>query len=127
MAVIEKGGLIFIPLVISVLLGVFNGEETKREPKNDIEIQMDNYEKYLDSCIIAKSQILGSKAIHRDSTAKVLTKVCNILKTEVKVLKVENKTLKTEVKELSNKKDTIVKIVEIRKGLFGKETVDTLN
>ena len=125
MAVIEKGGLILVPLLISVLLGVFNGEETKRVPKNDIEIQMDNYEKYLDSCIIAKSQILGSKAMVKDSTAKILTKVCNVLKTEVKVLKVENIGLKSEVKNLAQKTpDTVVKTVYIKKGIFGKE--DTL-
>jgi hypothetical protein len=114
--------------VLGAILIITNIDTVKEEPKkNDLYEDMISYEKYLDSCIIAKSQILGSKAIHRDSTAKVLTKVCNVLQTEVKVLKVENKTLKTEVKELSNKKDTIVKIVEIRKGLFGKETVDTLN
>ena len=121
MAVIEKGGLIFIPLVISVLLGFVNGTETKREPKNDIEIQMDNYEKYLDSCIIAKSSIIGQKAIVKDSTCKTLIKTVNILK-------VENKCLKTDLKVLSSKPaDTIVRFVEIRKGLFGREKIDTLN
>jgi hypothetical protein len=126
MAVIEKGGLIFIPLVISVLLGFVNGTETKREPKNDLEIQMDNYEKYLDSCIIAKSSIIGQKAIVKDSTAKVLTKVCNVLKTEVKVLKFENKELKSDLQVLSKKApDTILKTVYIKKGLFGG--IDTLN
>jgi hypothetical protein len=119
MPVIEKGGLIFIPLVASVLLGFFNKEPQK--PKNDLEIQMDLYEKYLDSCIIAKSSIIGHKAIKKDSQCKTLIKTVNILK-------IENKELKTEVKSLVNKPaDTIVKIVEIRKGFFGKETIDTLN
>ena len=119
MPIIEKGGLIFIPLVASVLFGVFNKEPQK--PKNDLEIQMDLYEKYLDSCIIAKSSIIGHKAIKKDSTVKVLTKVC-------KVLQIENKELKTEVKSLVNKPaDTIVRFVEIRKGLFGREKIDTLN
>jgi hypothetical protein len=119
MPVIEKGGLIFIPLVISVFFGVFNKEPQK--PKNDLEIQMDAYEKYLDSCIIAKSSIIGHKAIKKDSTCKTLIKTVN-------VLKIENKTLKSEIKSLASKPaDTIVKIVEIRKGLFGKEKIDTLN
>ena len=123
MPVIEKGGLIFIPLVISVFFGVFNKEPQKT--KNDLEIQMDAYEKYLDSCIIAKSSIIGHKAIKKDSTAKVLTKVCNVLQTEVKVLKVENIGLKSEVKNLAQKTpDTVVKTVYIKKGIFGKE--DTL-
>jgi hypothetical protein len=119
MPIIEKGGLIFIPLVASVLFGVFNKEPQK--PKNDLEIQMDAYEKYLDSCIIAKSSIIGHKAIKKDSTCKTLIKTVN-------VLKIENKTLKSEIKSLASKPaDTIVKIVEIRKGLFGKEKIDTLN
>jgi hypothetical protein len=123
MAVIEKGGLIFIPLVASVLLGFFNKEPQK--PKNDLELQMDLYEKYLDSCIIAKSQILGSKAMVKDSTAKILTKVCNVLKTEVKVLKVENKNLKTNLEIASSKPaDTIVIYQKV--GLFGKIKNDTL-
>ena len=117
MPVIEKGGLIFIPLVISVFFGVFNKEPQK--PKNDLEIQMDLYEKYLDSCIIAKSSIIGHKALKKDSTVKVLTKVC-------KVLQIENKELKTDLKVLSSKPaDTIVKTVYIKKGIFGG--VDTLN
>jgi hypothetical protein len=124
MPVIEKGGLIFIPLVISVFFGVFNKEPQK--PKNDLELQMDLYEKYLDSCIIAKSSIIGHKAIVKDSTAKVLTKVCNVLKTEVKVLKIENKDLKSDLQVLSKKApDTILKTVYIKKGIFGG--VDTLN
>jgi hypothetical protein len=121
MAVIEKGGLILVPLLISVLLGFFNGEETKREPKNDLEIQMDNYEKYLDSCIIAKSSIIGHKALKKDSTVKILHK-------ENKTLRIENKCLKTDLKVLASKPaDTIVRFIEIRKGLFGKEKIDTLN
>ena len=117
MPVIEKGGLIFIPLVASVLFGVFNKEPQK--PKNDLEIQMDLYEKYLDSCIIAKSSIIGHKAIKKDSTVKVLHK-------ENKTLRIENKCLKTDLKVLASKPaDTIVKTVYIKKGIFGG--VDTLN
>lgn len=122
MAVIEKGGLIFIPLIVSVLLGFFNVEPQKEKPKNELELKMDAYEKYLDSCIIAKSSIIGHKAIKKDSTAKVLSKVCNVLKTEVKVLKIQNKELKSEVSQLASKpSDTVVKTVYIKKGLFGKE------
>jgi hypothetical protein len=119
MPVIEKGGLIFIPLVISVFFGVFNKEPQKT--KNDLEIQMDAYEKYLDSCIIAKSSIIAHKAIKKDSTVKILHK-------ENKTLRIENKCLKSDLKVLSLKPaDTIVRFVEIRKGLFGREKIDTLN
>ena len=120
MAVIEKGGLIFIPLIVSVLLGFFNVEPEKEKPKNDLELQMDAYEKYLDSCIIAKSSIIGHKAIKKDSAAKVLTKVCSVLKTEVKVLKIENNELKSEVSQLASKPaDTVVKTVYIKRKLLG--------
>lgn len=126
MAVIEKGGLLFVPLIASVLLGFFNIEPEKEKPKNELELKMDAYEKYLDSCIIAKSSIIGHKAIRKDSTAKVLTKVCSVLKVENKVLKVENKELKSEVSQLASKPaDTVVKTVYIKKGIFGKE--DTLD
>jgi hypothetical protein len=115
--------------VLGAILIITNIDTVKEEPKkNDLYEDMISYEKYLDSCIIAKSAILGNKALKKDSTAKVLTKVCNVLKTEVKILKVENIGLKSEVKNLAQKApDTVVRFVEIRKGLFGKETIDTLN
>lgn len=125
MAVIEKGGFVLIPLIVSVMLGYLDGGSVKKEPKEDKYQKMLDYEKYLDSCIIAKSSIIGHKAIKKDSTAKVLTKVCSVLKTEVKVLKIENKELKTEVTQLASKPaDTVVKTIYIKKKIFGGE--DTL-
>jgi hypothetical protein len=114
--------------VLGAILIITNIDTVKEEPKkNDLYEDMISYEKYLDSCIIAKSAILGSKALKKDSTAKVLTKVCNVLQTEVKILKVENIGLKSEVKNLAQKTpDTVVKTVYIKKGLFGKEIFDTL-
>ena len=117
--------------VIGAILIVTNIDTAKKEPKkNDLYEDMISYEKYLDSCIIAKSAIIGSKAIKKDSTAKVLTKVCNVLKTEVKVLKIENKDLKSDLQVLSTKApDTVVKTIVIKEkvGLFGKNKFDTLN
>jgi hypothetical protein len=117
--------------VIGAILIVTNIDTAKKEPKkNDLYEDMVSYEKYLDSCIIAKSAIIGSKAIKKDSTAKVLTKVCSVLKTEVKVLKFENKELRSDLQLLATKApDTVVKTIVIKEkvGLFGKNKFDTLN
>jgi ribosomal protein S3 len=109
---------------ISVLL--INGMQTEKAPEYECKINIDSLEKALDSTLIHQSVILGSTALKKDSTAKVLTKVCNVLKTEVNVLKIENKDLKSDLQVLSKKApDTILKTVYIKKGIFGG--VDTLN
>ena len=111
------------PLFTIIGLGVLliNTFQPEKAPEYECKINIDSLEKTLDSTLIRQSIILGSKAIVKDSQCKTLIKTVN-------VLKVENKELKTEVKSLVNKPaDTIVKIVEIRKGLFGKEKIDTLN
>lgn len=113
--------------ILGAVLILTNLGTVKEEPKkNKLYENMVEYERYLDSCIIAKSAVIGSKAIKKDSAAKVLTKVCSSLKIENKVLKVENKELKSEVTQLALKPaDTVVKTIYIKKGIFGKE--DTLN
>jgi len=113
--------------VIGAILIVTNIDTAKKEPKkNDLYEDMISYEKYLDSCIIAKSAIIGSKAIKKDSTCRILTK-------KVSVLKLENKELKTDIKGLqllaTKAPDTVVKTIVIKEkvGLFGKNKFDTLN
>jgi hypothetical protein len=113
--------------VIGAILIITNIDTVKEEPKkNDLYEDMISYEKYLDSCIIAKSAIIGSKAIKKDSTCRILTK-------KVSVLKLENKELKTDIKGLqllaTKAPDTVVKTIVIKEkvGLFGKNKFDTLN
>jgi hypothetical protein len=111
------------PLVTIIGVGVLliNTFQPKKAPEYECKINIDSLEKALDSTLIHQSIILGSTAIKKDSQCKTLIKTVN-------VLKVENNTLKTEVKSLVNKPaDTIVRFVEIRKGLFGREKIDTLN
>jgi hypothetical protein len=111
------------PLVTIIGLGVLliNTFQPEKAPEYECKINIDSLEKALDSTLIRQSIILGSTAIKKDSQCKTLIKTVN-------VLKVENKELKTEVKSLVNKPaDTIVRFVEIRKGLFGREKIDTLN
>ena len=111
------------PLVTIIGLGVLliNTFQPEKAPEYECKINIDSLEKALDSTLIHQSVILGSTALKKDSTCKILHK-------ENKSLRVENKELKTEVKSLVNKPaDTIVRFVEIRKGLFGREKIDTLN
>ena len=113
--------------ILGAILIVANVGTKKEEVKtNNLYEEMLAYEKYLDSCIIYKSALIGSKAIKKDSSVKVLSKVCSVLKTEVKELKIENKELKSEVTQLASKPaDTVVKTIYIKKKIFGGE--DTLD
>lgn len=113
--------------ILGAILIVANVGTKKEEVKtNNLYEKMLAYEKYLDSCIIAKSALIGNKAIRKDSSVKVLSKVCSVLKTEVKELKIENKELKSEVTQLASKPaDTVVKTIYIKKKIFGGE--DTLD
>jgi hypothetical protein len=95
--------------------------QTEKAPEYECKINIDSLEKALDSTLIRQSVILGSTALKKDSTCKILHK-------ENKSLRVENSSLKSDLKVLSSKPaDTIVRFVEIRKGLFGREKIDTLN
>jgi hypothetical protein len=111
------------PLVTIIGLGVLliNTFQPEKAPEYECKINIDSLEKTLDSTLIRQSIILGSKAIVKDSQCKTLIKTVN-------VLKIENKDLKSDLKVLISKPaDTIVRFIEIRKGLFGKEKIDTLN
>jgi hypothetical protein len=112
------------PIVTIVGVGILliNTLSPSETPSYKCSINLDSLERNLDSTLISQSIILGSKAIIKDSTCKVLTQT-------VTVLKVENKELKHDIKDLkvlaTKVPDTIVKTVFIKKGIFGKE--DTIN
>lgn len=116
-----------ITIIIGVALfgitALTDTSQSLREPNCSVDI--DELERKIDAKLIEQSTILGTTAVKKDSTAKVLTKVCSVLKTEVKELKFENKELKTNLEIASSKPaDTIVIVQKV--GLFGKIKNDTL-
>jgi|688.fasta_scaffold707564_2 predicted nuclease with TOPRIM domain len=119
-----KTGLLVAGLGIFTLTAITESSENK-EPECRVDI--DALEDKIDKRLIEQSAILGTTAIVKDSSVKVLHKECKTLKTEVKVLKVENRTLKSEVSQLASRNpDTVLRTVYVKKGLFGKETFDTV-
>jgi hypothetical protein len=118
-----KTGLLVAGLGIFAITAITESSENK-EPECRVDI--DALEDKIDRRLIEQSAILGTTAIVKDSSVKVLHKECKTLQKVVTVLKVENKELKSDLQVLSTKTpDTVVKTVYIKKGLFGKE--DTMD